>query len=120
MANSAFSGLTDRASGALSGLRNRFGGSRNQDYDQRGYDDYGYDDDYVDYNDYGEYGYDPDEPYDDYTDAQGIGEIRTRSVPSSPRQSPGGTTTFRVFTPFSTTGATSRFSPIMNSSATFA
>ena len=88
MANSAFSGLTDRASGALSGLRNRFGGSRNQDYDQRGYDDYGYDDDYVDYNDYGEYGYDPDEPYDDYTDAQGIGEIRTRSVPSSPRNHP--------------------------------
>jgi cell division inhibitor SepF len=90
MANSTFSGLSDRASGALSGLRNRFGGgSKNQDRydDDYSYNDYGYDD-YADYNDYGEYGYDPDEPYDDYTDSQDIGEIRTRSVSSSARNHP--------------------------------
>ena len=90
MANSTFSDFTDRASGALSGLRNRFGGgSRNDDRYQDGYDDYGYDD-YDDYADYGEYGYDVDDPYDDFEDApgQGIGEIRTRSVPTNPRNHP--------------------------------
>ena len=90
MANSTFSGLSDRASGAFSNLRNRFGGSsREQDrYDD--YDDYGddnYDDNYGDY-DYGEYGYDPDEPYDDFSDAQGIGEVSTRSVSSSRNHPP--------------------------------
>lgn len=95
MANSTFSNLSDRASGALSGLRNRFGGgSRDQDrYEDEYDDDYGYDEDdgydnYRDYGDYGEYGYEPDEPYDDYTGSQDIGEIRTRSVPSSPRSHP--------------------------------
>lgn len=94
MANSTFSNLSDRASGALSGLRNRFGGgSRNQDQYDDGYDDYGYDgydgyDDYGDYGGYGEYGYDPDEPYDDYTDSENIGEIRSRAAASSPRSHP--------------------------------
>ena len=89
MANSTFSGLSDRASGAFSGLRNRFGGSRNQDRHQDEYDDYGYED-YPEYNDYGEYGYDVDDPYDDFEDApgQGIGEIRTRSVSANPRNHP--------------------------------
>ena len=91
MANSTFSNLSDRASSALSGLRNRFGGNaRNQDqYDDGydGYDDYAYDD-YADYNDYGEYAYDADDPYDDFDDVQGIGEIRTRSVPTSSRNHP--------------------------------
>lgn len=96
MANSRFSSLSNRASGAFSGIRSRFGGgSRGQDrrddgYDDYGYDDYGYDDGYdggryadsAVYDDYGEYGYDPDEPYDDYTGAEGIGEVRTRSVSS--------------------------------------
>lgn len=91
MANSTFSNLSERASGALSGLRNRFGGSRNQDQYDDGYGYDGYDDgydDYGDYGDYGEYGYDPDEPYDDYTDSEAIGEIRSRSVPSSSRNHP--------------------------------
>lgn len=90
MANSTFSNLSDRASGAFSDLRNRFSGnSRNRDRYDDGYDDYAYDD-YADYDDYGEYGYDVDEPYDDFADApdQGIGEIRTRSVPSSSRNHP--------------------------------
>ena len=42
------------------------------------------------------------------------------SVPSSPSQRPGGITTLRVFAPFSTTGATRRFSPMRNSSDIFA
>ncbi|MDO4401014.1 MAG: cell division protein SepF [Coriobacteriia bacterium] len=94
MANSTFSDLSDRASGALSGLRNRFGGSRNRDQYQDGYDDYGYDDygDYNDYADYGEYGYDGDDPYDDIDDAPEIGGIRTRQasapVKSNPRNHP--------------------------------
>ena len=93
MANSTFSDFTDRASGALSGLRNRFGGgSKNQDRYEDEYDDYGYEDDgyndYGEYADYGEYGYEPDEPYDDYTGSQDIGEIRTRSASSSSRSHP--------------------------------
>ncbi|MBE6470596.1 MAG: cell division protein SepF [Coriobacteriaceae bacterium] len=87
MAKSTFSGLSDRASGAFSDLKNRIsGGSRNRDRYSDDYDDYGYDD--YGYDDYGEYGYDVDDPYDDFDDVQDIGEVRTRSVSSSPRNHP--------------------------------
>ena len=95
MANSSLSGLSEKAGGALSSLRSRFGSRsrdrREDDYeDYNDYGDYGdYDDAgsgrYGDYDDYGEYGYDPDEPYDDYTGSEHIGEIRTRAASSSSR-----------------------------------
>lgn len=90
MANSTFSGLTDRAGGALSGLRDRLGGSRRQDRQDDGYADYGeygYDE-YADYADYGEYGYGVDDPYDDFDDVVDVGEVRTRNTPSNARNHP--------------------------------
>ncbi|MGI6591202.1 MAG: cell division protein SepF [Eggerthellaceae bacterium] len=87
MANTS-SGWAGRASGALSGLRDRFSGNRNRDDE---YDDYGYEDDYDNYgdgyndyddrgysDDYGEYGYDP-EAEEDY-DMSSTGPVSTRSV----------------------------------------
>lgn len=98
MANSSLSGLSEKAGGALSSLRNRFG-SRSRNRREDDFEDYGDYDDYGEYGeyegadsnryggpeDYGEYGYDPDEPYDDYTGSENIGEIRTRAASSSPR-----------------------------------
>lgn len=85
MANRA-SEWAERASGAFSGLKDRFSSRRDDGYDE-GYDDYGYNDDY------GEYGYDPDEEEDYETSS--TGPVSTRSVGAGSGYTPSYTSTYQ-------------------------